>query len=116
MEKKTYKAAAAMGAVSVALAAAFGITGTVPASVAASCALPTAPRCTRCWRSIAITARPQSRKSAAHGSATSSARSADESQALKPRAVLAEKTRDRVRLSVGGLLRPAEKTRRKGAV
>ena len=39
MEKKTYKIAASMGAVSVALAAAFGITGTVPASVAASCAL-----------------------------------------------------------------------------
>lgn len=35
MEKKTYKIAAAMSAVSVALAAAFGITGAVPASVAA---------------------------------------------------------------------------------
>lgn len=39
MEKKTYKATASMGAVSVALAAAFGITGAVPASVAVSCAL-----------------------------------------------------------------------------
>ena len=39
MEKKTYKAAAAMGAVSVALAAALGITGAVPAPVAVSCAL-----------------------------------------------------------------------------
>lgn len=39
MEKKTYKAAAAMGAVSVALAAAFGITGAAPAPLAVSCAL-----------------------------------------------------------------------------
>ena len=39
MEKKTYKIAAAMGAVSVTLAAAFGITGAVPASAAVSCAL-----------------------------------------------------------------------------
>lgn len=39
MEKKTYKIAAAMSAVSVALAAAFGITGAVPASAAVNCAL-----------------------------------------------------------------------------
>lgn len=39
MEKKTYKIAAAMGATSVTLAAAFGITGAVPASAAVSCAL-----------------------------------------------------------------------------
>ena len=39
MEKKTYKIAAAMSAVSVTLAAALGITGAVPASVAASCVL-----------------------------------------------------------------------------
>ena len=39
MEKKTYKFAAAMGAVSVALAAAFGITGAVPAPAAVSCVL-----------------------------------------------------------------------------
>lgn len=39
MEKKTYKAAAAMGAVSVALAAVFGITGAVPASFAVGCVL-----------------------------------------------------------------------------
>ena len=39
MEKKTYKIAAAMGAVSVALAAALGITGAVPAPAAVSCAL-----------------------------------------------------------------------------
>lgn len=39
MEKKTYKIAAAMGAVSVALAAALGITGAVPAPLAVSCAL-----------------------------------------------------------------------------
>ena len=39
MEKKTYKIAAAMGAVSVALAAALGITGAVPAPLAVSCVL-----------------------------------------------------------------------------
>ena len=39
MEKKTYKIAVAMGAVSVTLAAALGITGAVPAPLAVSCAL-----------------------------------------------------------------------------
>ena len=39
MDKKTYKIAAALGAVSVALAAALGITGAVPASLAISCVL-----------------------------------------------------------------------------
>lgn len=39
MKKKTYKVAATMGAVSTALAAALGITGAAPASVAASCVL-----------------------------------------------------------------------------
>lgn len=120
MEKKTYKIAAAMGAVSVALAAAFGITGAVPASVAVSCALlGCAAYCTAMhallslYRNYRTAAKAES---AAPGSVTSFARSADEPQALKPRALLAKKTRDGVRLSVGGLLRPAEKTRREGAV
>ena len=39
MEKKTYKITASMGAVSVALAAALGITGAVPAPLAVSCVL-----------------------------------------------------------------------------
>lgn len=39
MAKKTYKFAAAMGAVSTALAASLGITGAVPAPLAVSCAL-----------------------------------------------------------------------------
>ena len=39
MEKNTYKITASMGAVSVALAAALGITGAVPAPAAVSCAL-----------------------------------------------------------------------------
>lgn len=39
MEKKTYKIAATMGATSVAVAAALGVTGAAPAPLAVSCVL-----------------------------------------------------------------------------
>ena len=85
-------------------------------AVRCSAALPIAPRCTRCCHSTATTARPQRRKAPRLEARLLPPDQPMSRQALKPRAVLAEKTRDGVRLSVGELLRPAEKTRREGAV